>query len=1080
MSMRNLLSALLFSFALSLLHLNATSPAVVAGESIYQHDWPQLVWSGQFEWESSHMPLTPPGASGYACIQADCEPQKPLTDYSYSELQHALLRKIWWQSKSLSLSALGVSSNWLDAGWSHLIAGFKALIGLTLTMIIAVWSSAIMVFCTVTFWITWNYLTQILRMCLLGVITFYISKGIQWIFGGLFWQMLQLMYALTQRTPSCYDKKKEIQEEQAVEGHIPVIIKQNPPKNAQVLVVHPDGSLAGYATCVRLFNGGLGLITSTHVLKNNHFQSTKTGNRIPTSAFKHLIQGEDLSILRGPPNFESILGCKGVNMVSVKHLGPGPLCHYRYRKSVWEQSSGQLTGSVQGLGIVLSTTDKGDSGASYWNGKNVLGVHRGHPIGENMNILVPIPAVPGITVPVYVYETTAPTGKLFSESEVEEYTSKYTLDLIHKLDDFVPKSGKYWADVVEETTPPPAEQILKPHHSCRRVCEKHENETCTLAYGSFYPCCICYKADQAAGKRERQSCLPKQQQPPGGAQDENGRGDHPSLARTDDVGYPPTEGDCSYGEQDQHGRNQQVRGGSSNPAQAGQTRREEEAANYRRWFNEKYDWQPGKPLQIPGFREVGKFRHRYHAPRKEESDWGRQLVGAYPALESKTAGFGWPQFGPEAEITSLRLQAHRWLERAKSATIPEGKVRLRIIEETVEAYHAVRTQHPRLFDKEGRLYWPEFLESFKRAIESLEFDAGVGVPYISYGKPTHRYWVEDPDLLPVLARLTFDRLQKLSEARLEDYTPERLVQEGLCDPIRLFVKGEPHKQAKLDEGRYRLIMSVSLVDQLVARVLFQDQNKTEIALWRAIPSKPGFGLSSDSQAEEFVELIARTVGVSSQELVSSWKDYVIPTDCSGFDWSVADWMLKDEMAVRNRLTIGCTPELERLRLNWLHCLSNSVLCLSDGTLIAQEVPGVQKSGSYNTSSSNSRIRYMAARHCGASWAVAMGDDALESINSDLEGYRRLGFKVEVSDRLEFCSHVFEQPNLAVPVNVNRMFYKLVYGYNPGSGNLEVVANYLNACISVLWEVRHDPALVSLLHECLIAPVEAQKIPREAV
>nr|UYT09247.1 P1 protein [Grapevine polerovirus 1]UYT09254.1 P1 protein [Grapevine polerovirus 1] len=507
MSMRNLLSALLFSFALSLLHLNATSPAVVAGESIYQHDWPQLVWSGQFEWESSHMPLTPPGASGYACIQADCEPQKPLTDYSYSELQHALLRKIWWQSKSLSLSALGVSSNWLDAGWSHLIAGFKALIGLTLTMIIAVWSSAIMVFCTVTFWITWNYLTQILRMCLLGVITFYISKGIQWIFGGLFWQMLQLMYALTQRTPSCYDKKKEIQEEQAVEGHIPVIIKQNPPKNAQVLVVHPDGSLAGYATCVRLFNGGLGLITSTHVLKNNHFQSTKTGNRIPTSAFKHLIQGEDLSILRGPPNFESILGCKGVNMVSVKHLGPGPLCHYRYRKSVWEQSSGQLTGSVQGLGIVLSTTDKGDSGASYWNGKNVLGVHRGHPIGENMNILVPIPAVPGITVPVYVYETTAPTGKLFSESEVEEYTSKYTLDLIHKLDDFVPKSGKYWADVVEETTPPPAEQILKPHHSCRRVCEKHENETCTLAYGSFYPCCICYKADQAAGnERGRAVC----------------------------------------------------------------------------------------------------------------------------------------------------------------------------------------------------------------------------------------------------------------------------------------------------------------------------------------------------------------------------------------------------------------------------------------------------------------------------------------------------------------------------------------------------------------------------------------------
>ncbi|GGX38781.1 hypothetical protein GCM10010297_68780 [Streptomyces malachitofuscus] len=359
-------------------------------------------------------------------------------------------------------------------------------------------------------------------------------------------------------------------------------------------------------------------------------------------------------------------------------------------------------------------------------------------------------------------------------------------------------------------------------------------------------------------------------------------------------------------------------------------------------------------------------------------------------------------------------------------------------------------------------------------MHSLELDAGVGVPYVGYGLPTHRGWVEDPKLLPVLSRLVFDRLQKMSEASFESMTAEELVQAGLCDPIRLFVKGEPHKQAKLDEGRYRLIMSVSLVDQLVARVLFQAQNKREIALWRAIPSKPGFGLSTDGQTQEFLNLLANQMSTTAEDVVARWREYLVPTDCSGFDWSVADWMLHDEMEVRNRLTMQNNALTRRLRACWLRCISNSVLCLSDGTLLAQRVAGVQKSGSYNTSSSNSRIRVMGAYHCGASWAMAMGDDALESVDTDLSVYKQLGFKVEVSGELEFCSHIFLSPTLAIPVNRAKMLYKLIHGYNPGSGNLEAISNYLNACFSVLNELRSDPDFVALLYSWLVTPVLPQK------
>ncbi|UYG54067.1 putative RNA polymerase, partial [Dregea volubilis polerovirus 1] len=497
--------------------------------------------------------------------------------------------------------------------------------------------------------------------------------------------------------------------------------------------------------------------------------------------------------------------------------------------------------------------------------------------------------------------------------------------------------------------------------------------------------------------------------------------------------------------------------------------RQETASGFRAYFNSLYKWsqegdgsQEGSPKEtIPGFRFCGTISHRFHAKTLQGSKWGEKLCQVYPVLAEKTAGFGWPQLGSKAERQSLNLQAGRRLERTQSALIPSQENRESVIERTVQAYSSCYTEGPAC-TRDGKLTWESFQVDFKEAVMSLELDAGIGLPYIAYGQPTHRGWVENPDLLPILAQLAFDRAQKLSEVNFEGMSPEELVRQGLVDPIRLFIKKEPHKTAKLIEGRYRLIMSVSLVDQIIARILFQNQNKREICLWRAVPSKPGFGLSTDEQISEFVNNLAQTCGVSAEEVITSWQKYVLPTDCSGFDWSVSQWMLEDELEVRNRLTLDLTPLCARLRKAWLYCLGHSVFALTDGTLLAQELPGVQKSGSYNTSSSNSRIRVMAAFHAGASWAMAMGDDALESPDGDLSIYKQLGFKVEVGEQLEFCSHVFKAPNLAIPVNFGKMLYRLIHSYEPECGNLEVLRCYLQALHSVLYEIRHDPDQVSEL------------------
>lgn len=253
------------------------------------------------------------------------------------------------------------------------------------------------------------------------------------------------------------------------------------------------------------------------------------------------------------------------------------------------------------------------------------------------------------------------------------------------------------------------------------------------------------------------------------------------------------------------------------------------------------------------------------------------------------------------------------------------------------------------------------------------------------------------------------RLVALAQADLSpQQSPESLVLNGLTDPVRLFVKQEPHPQRKLREGRFRLISSVSLVDQLVERILFGYQNQLEISLWKSCPSKPGMGLSSQEQARAVWDYVN----------YRHTQSPAAEADISGFDWSVQDWELMAD--VKMRATLGeFSPRVERAARNRFICLMNSVFQLSNGTLISQDLPGLMKSGSYCTSSSNSRIRCLMAKLIGSPWAMAMGDDSVEGWVPDAKSkYEALGHtckdyipcetvlrdgKRELS-KFNFCSH----------------------------------------------------------------------------
>ncbi len=239
-------------------------------------------------------------------------------------------------------------------------------------------------------------------------------------------------------------------------------------------------------------------------------------------------------------------------------------------------------------------------------------------------------------------------------------------------------------------------------------------------------------------------------------------------------------------------------------------------------------------------------------------------------------------------------------------------------------------------------------------------------------------------------------------------SPFELYEQGLVDPNALFVKGEPHTQKKILAHTERLIASVSTVDECIARLLFSNQNKAEIALWDTTPSKPGIGFDD------------RSINLFSEQLRKCYdeKRVLASSDVSAWDMNMKDWMFESDVRRRAALLDTNSDDMRALFTHMArvhhHCLTHSLFVLSDGSVYAQIGGGWMKSGSYVTSSTNSWGRCLLATLCGSdpSRVHAMGDDCIEEACADLAEYQRLGYKLKMFEpstdghALEFCCHRF--------------------------------------------------------------------------
>jgi hypothetical protein len=307
-----------------------------------------------------------------------------------------------------------------------------------------------------------------------------------------------------------------------------------------------------------------------------------------------------------------------------------------------------------------------------------------------------------------------------------------------------------------------------------------------------------------------------------------------------------------------------------------------------------------------------------------------------------------------------------------------------------------------------------------------------------YGS-TNAAILDDPRLLQILVELVLERIRVLASLPFDhDYNDRRAALESrYVDLIRIFVKQEPHKKAKIEAKRWRLIWSISLVDQLVERFLWTSQTKREISCWESIPSKPGMG-SSDEQ----IESLAKQVAGLRCAKIGGVSGSLVDRDVVASDMEVAEWMLFTSL-VSCLLEYDYPVDSDFWRLHFArHKLGcRPLIVLSNGTIYETLLSGLMLSGRYVTSFLNSRVYVLCSTLRGEE-AMCMGDDTIESNVTDMTEldisrfYLLLGLPTEIGlharvEGVEFCSlEFYRTPGgglTAYPKRWMRTLYRLLSG-----------------------------------------------------
>lgn len=333
---------------------------------------------------------------------------------------------------------------------------------------------------------------------------------------------------------------------------------------------------------------------------------------------------------------------------------------------------------------------------------------------------------------------------------------------------------------------------------------------------------------------------------------------------------------------------------------------------------------------------------------------------------------------------------------------------------------------------------PRILTSRREQVErDLTKDSSPGYPW-------NLIATQNQEVMATNGSMIWGEVERRMEIQLRIYddifkmSPSELVKNGICDPVKLFIKNEPHSQKKIQSGMLRLISSVSLADQLLTRVICMRQNKMEIANWETCPSKPGMGLHDEG---------IRKIEACMQEILDG-GDRIMATDVSSWDWTVQYWELRCDALRRIKLAgLDENHPMAKLLLVHAYVVAHSVYVDSDGNMFEQLQEGGQLSGDYNTGSTNSGCRVIASQ--AARYKAqpeiykeivesrklktnSQGDDTFEKevpgVPEVLEEIGHIVKQVDYHDEIdgvEFCSNDFIGGGRAAPSDYSKTLFRFL-------------------------------------------------------
>lgn len=300
--------------------------------------------------------------------------------------------------------------------------------------------------------------------------------------------------------------------------------------------------------------------------------------------------------------------------------------------------------------------------------------------------------------------------------------------------------------------------------------------------------------------------------------------------------------------------------------------------------------------------------------------------------------------------------------------------------------------------------------------------------------------------------LKVEELKALVRARLVGLKTDRYA-----DPIKVFIKPEPHKSSKLREGRLRLISAVSLVDTMVDRVLFSWLMEAAVTTVGKTPSMIGWV----------------PIRGSWRALRAAYPGPNLCVDKSAWDWTVQGWLIEALEKVICELALEAPPWwIQSVRARFCLLFEDPTYQFLDGSTAKQPGKGIMKSGCYLTILANTLgqvlIHCIAATRVGVDPLVsapkALGDDTLQRARDfpDVPEYVRqlesLGCQAKVSIRedVEFAGFEIDDRR-CVPAYYKKHLFKTEYSQVLP----EYLANmqYLYSLDDVLWPVFRGLAVL---------------------